>query len=148
MVTAAKYLQSVTQHYQSISLYKSPVQGSIHQVGHDQYYVGRDQYNFDASRLVGPRTRRTAKHITSVLLIIGGLLVSIPSAGMLPFFDSIVNGMTQPLTQEQSMPGAAGFIATANSFGTAAHLMIYTMIGLGIIMVIAGVWLRWNLRKS
>jgi len=78
-------------------------------------------------------------------LIIGGLIVSIPAAGMLSFFNAVVNAMVQ---SPQIGPDGSGFTATANSFGTAAHLIIYTLIGLGIVMMIGGIWLRLNLRKS
>jgi len=145
VLAAARHLQTLVQQQQNISIRGSTLQGSIYQVGHDQYQVGRDQYNVHASELVGPGTRRGVRSVMSVLLIIGGLIVSIPAAGMLPFFDSLVQSMVQ---LPPGGPDVSGFTATANSFGTAAHLMIYTIIGLGIVMVIVGILLRRNLRKS
>jgi hypothetical protein len=137
VLAAARHLQTLVQQ-QNISLRGSTVGGSIYQVGGNQYQV-------DAGGLVGPGTRRGTRRVISVLLIIGGLLVSIPSAGMLPFFNGIVNSMVQTAS---SGPDASSVAATANSFGIAANVMIYTFIGLGILMVIGGIWLRRNLRKS
>ena len=144
VLSAAKHLHTLVQQQQQISLHRATVQGSIYQVGRDQYQVGRDQYNVQASELVGPGTRRSARRVMSVLLIIGGLIVSIPAAGMLPFYDALVNSIAQ--TQSDGSDGLPTDLI--NSFGTAAHLMIYTLIGLGIVMVIGGIWMRLNLRKS
>ncbi len=144
VLSAAKHLHTLVQQQQQISLHRATVHGSIYQVGHDQYQVGRDQYNVHASELVGPGTRRGVRSVMSVLLIIGGLIVSIPAAGMLPFYDALVNSIAQ--TQSDGSDGLPTDLI--NSFGTAAHLMIYTLIGLGIVMVIGGIWMRLNLRKS
>lgn len=141
VLAAARHLQNLVQQQQNISLRGSTLKGSLYQVGRDQYQVGRDQYNVHASGLVGSGTRRSARRVMSILLIIGGLIVSIPAASMLPFYDALVNSMVQ------NAPTASGFTAIANSFGTAAHLIIYFLIGLGIVMVIGGIWLRRNLRK-
>ncbi|MBO0791804.1 MAG: hypothetical protein J2P36_12770, partial [Ktedonobacteraceae bacterium] len=122
---AATHLRTVIQQHQSINLQNASVKGSIYQVGGNQYLIGRDQVNINAGDLVGPGPRRTARNIISILLIIGGLITSIPAAGTLPFFEAIVNAMTQPV---DGFPEMSGFNAAANGFGTAAHVMIYTII--------------------
>lgn len=144
---AVTRLQTVVQQHQSINLKNASVKGSIYQVGGNQYQIGRDQVNVNAGDLVGPGPRRTARNVISLLLIIGGLITCIPAAGMLPFFEAIVNTMTQPVEGFPEMPDASNFNAAANSFGTAAHVMIYTIIALGIVMVIAGFWMRRKLKR-
>lgn len=128
VLAAAKHLYTQVQYQQQISLKSSVVQGSIVQVGRDQFQAGRDQFHIHADELVGSRTRRGARSVIGVLLIIGGLLMSIPAAGMLPFFDS-----------DPTAPAG---------FHTSMHVMIFTIIGLGIVMVVGGVWLMRNMRKS
>jgi len=145
VLAAARYLQTVVQQQQKLVLHGSPVQGSIYQnqVGGNQNQVAGNQYNVQGE-LIGPKTRSGAKRVISILLIVGGLITAIPAAGMLPFFDAIVNGM-------QSVPsGSEGPNVTsiANAFGTTSHVMIYASIGLGIVMVIGGILLGRNSKNS
>lgn len=144
---AVTRLWTMVQQHQSISLKNASVKGPIYQVGGNQYQIGHDQVNVNAGDLVGPGPKRTARNIISILLIIGGLITSILAVGMLPFFEAIVNGMTQPVPGFPATPGDSSFNAVANSFGTAAHVMIYTIIVVGIVEVIAGIWMRRKLKR-
>jgi hypothetical protein len=134
VLAAARYLHVLVQQQQiqfqqqqGINIQRSTLQGSI-------YQAGGNQYNVDANKLVGPGTRRGVRRVVSVLLIVSGLITGIPAAGMLPFFDAIVNSVVQnPLSGSE----ASSFTA----FGTSVHIMIYTMIGLGVVMVIGGILL-------
>ena len=143
VVAATTRLQTVVrtvyQQQQHINANNAQVMGSINQAGGNQMWVGRDHVSVNAGDLVGPGPRRTARNVISILLIIGGLITSIPAAAMLPFFETLVNAMTQG---GPNVPSDPSFSALANSWGTAAHVMVYTMIVLGIVMVIAGIWMR------
>lgn len=137
-------VQTVVQQHQSISLKNAPVMGSINQAGHDQYWIGRDQVSVNAGDLVGPGPRHTARNVISILLIIGGLMTSIPAVAILPFFESIANTMTTGFPQS---PGDSSFNAAVNSWGIAAHVIVYTLIALGIVMVITGIWMGRKLKR-
>ncbi len=145
VLSTAKHLYTLVQQQQQISLHRSTVQGSIYQVGHDQYQVGRDQYNVQASELVGPGTRRGVKRVISVLLIIGGVIMGISGATMLPAINAFVNLVAQT---SQNVPNGPGFTAYANGLVTAMYVLIFIMIGIGIVMVIGGIRMSRNLRKS
>jgi hypothetical protein len=155
IVAAASHLYAlVQQQQQNINVRGSMLQSSINQVGrdqyrigHNQYQIGRDQYNVQGGELIGPDTRRGAKSVISILLIIGGLLIGIPAIGMLPFFDAVIKMMIQMVMSGPEPPGTSGFTDTVNAWGTAAHLVIYTIVGVGILMVIGGFWMRRGLRK-
>ena len=141
VVAAATRLRTVVQQHQSISLKNAPVMGSINQAGRDQYWIGRDQVSVNAGDLVGPGPRHTARNVISILLIIWGLITSIPAIGAIPFFDALIKAMAGgPDTP-------ASFIDATNGFATAAHVIIYTSIALGIVMVIAGIWMRRKLKR-
>lgn len=142
---AVTRLQTVGRQHQSISVRHVSVGGNINQVGGNQYQIGRDQLNVNAGDLVGPGPRRTARTVIAMLLIVFGLITAIPALGIMPFFDAIVRGITQPI---QGFPDAPpSFNDAANRVGTAAHVIIDTMVAFGIVMVIVGLLMLRRKRR-